>query len=50
MRWQIKWNHYTNYNNIAKTKYNFILELDFYNYLKIMDYAQEAINQHKKYR
>ena len=26
------------------------LKSDFYYYLNVMDYAQEAINQHKKYR
>ena len=35
---------------IANTKYNFILDSDFYYYLVEMDYAQEAINQHRKYR
>jgi hypothetical protein len=29
---------------------NGILSSDFYYYLNVMDYAQEAINQHKKYR
>ena len=38
------------FNDIEKTKYNFILKSDFYYYLNVMDYAQEAINQHKKYR
>ena len=37
------------FNDIENLIYNFILKSDFYYYLNIMDYAQEAINQHKKY-
>ena len=35
---------------IAKTKHNSILISHFYHYLNKVDYAQEAIDQHKKYR
>ena len=38
------------FNPIAKIFYNFILGFDLYYYLNWMDYAQEAINQHKKYQ
>lgn len=38
------------FNDIENLIYNFILMSDLYYYLNWMDYAQEAINQHKKYR